>query len=136
MRRAIIHLNHRLIPPHHPLGAHKHRIVKQRILAATRKQRRRQLQAAHVREERADGGIAPLLHGRIGQQRRDVGRHDVVVDDEVLLVMCNVRQEARKIVASKVQEEAAKRKVGDGRQEVQGYEAGEVAAGRLGRSVE
>ena len=128
MRRAIINLHYRLIPPHHPLGAHTHRIIEQRILGATREKRRREVQAPYVLVERGDGGVAALLDGGVGQQGGDVGAHHVVVDDEVFLVVSHVGQEEGEVVASEVEEEAAEGEGGGGLQEVEGYEAGEVGA--------
>jgi hypothetical protein len=104
MRRTIINLNHRLVPPHHPLRTHAHRIIKQGILTTTREQRRRQFEAAQVAVERGDGRVAALLDGSVGQQRGDVGGHNVVVDDEVLLVVFDVGKEAGEVVAAKVQQ--------------------------------
>lgn len=58
-----------------------------------------------------------------------------MVDDEVFLVVLDVRQEAREVEAAEVQEQAAEGESRAGFEQVEGDEAGEVAAGGLGVSV-
>lgn len=55
-----------------------------------------------------------------------------MVDHKVLLVVLDVRQEAREVVAAEVQQQAAEGERGRCFEQVKGDEAGEVAAGGLG----
>ena len=83
MRRAPINLHHTLRPPHPPLRPHQHTIIQQRILAPTRKQRRRQFHTSQILPKRTYRGIATIGFRGVGEQGVDVGFHHVVVDYQV-----------------------------------------------------
>jgi hypothetical protein len=133
MRRPVIHLHHRLIPTHHPLRAHHDRIIQQRILTPTRKQRSGQLLPPEVRPERRNTRIPALRLRGVREQGADVRLHDVGVDDEVRLVVVRHGQQRRQIETAKVQQQAAEREARRARAQVQRDAAREMRAGGLAR---